>query len=107
MSKIAFSVRSAGIETSVGMGLSLADNCRSCYGQGNCTKPRGALASAAPLTRELPDVDRPMPGADYPHSEGKFLHSREQVAKDFARIPASEECSMVVGNAARLYELQF
>jgi len=44
-------------------------------------------------------------GSDYPHTEGTFPHSSEQIAKDFAGIPESEVSQMVVGNAARLYGL--
>lgn len=57
------------------------------------------------LTRELMGVDRLMWGADYPHTEGTFPYSREQVAKDFAGIPEADVYKMVAGNAARLYGL--
>jgi Amidohydrolase len=42
------------------------------------------------LTRELIGVDRLMWGSDYPHTEGKFPHSREQIVKDFVGIPENE-----------------
>ncbi len=57
------------------------------------------------LTRELLGVDRLMWGADYPHTEGTFPYSREQIAKDFAGIPEAEVYSMVAGNAIHLYGL--
>jgi uncharacterized protein len=60
---------------------------------------------AGVLTRELIGVERLMWGSDYPHTEGTFPHSREQIAQDFAGIPESEVSQMVVGNAARLYGL--
>jgi predicted TIM-barrel fold metal-dependent hydrolase len=60
---------------------------------------------AGVLTRELIGVERLMWGSDYPHTEGTFPHSREQIAKDFAGIPDAEVAQMVVGNAARLYGL--
>ena len=60
---------------------------------------------AGVLTRELIGVERLMWGSDYPHTEGTFPHSREQIAKDFAGIPEAEVSQMVVGNAARLYGL--
>ena len=60
---------------------------------------------AGVLTRELIGVDRLMWGSDYPHTEGTFPHSREQVARDFAGIPEAEVYQMVAGNAARLYGL--
>jgi predicted TIM-barrel fold metal-dependent hydrolase len=44
-------------------------------------------------------------GSDYPHTEGTFPRSREQVTRDFAGIPEAEVYQMVVGNAARLYGL--
>jgi predicted TIM-barrel fold metal-dependent hydrolase len=57
------------------------------------------------LTRELLNVEHLMWGADYPHTEGTFPRSREQIAKDFASIPEGEVRKMVVENAARLYGL--
>jgi len=44
-------------------------------------------------------------GRDYPHTEGTFPRSREQIAKDFAGILEGEVYQMVAGNAARLYGL--
>ena len=55
------------------------------------------------LTRELIGVDRIMWGADYPHTEGTFPRSRDQITRDFAGVPEAEVYQMVVGNAARLY----
>jgi hypothetical protein len=60
---------------------------------------------AGVLTRELIGVERLMWGSDYPHTEGTFPHSREQIAKDFAGISEADVSQMVVGNAARLYGL--
>jgi uncharacterized protein len=60
---------------------------------------------AGVLTRELMGVDRLMWGSDYPHIEGTFPRSREQIAKDFADVPENEKRMMVGGNAARLYGL--
>jgi len=57
------------------------------------------------LTREFMGVDRLMWGADYPHTEGVWPRSREQIAKDFAGVPEDEVRKMVVDNAARLYGL--
>ena len=57
------------------------------------------------LTRELLGVDRLMWGADYPHTEGTFPRSQEQIARDFAGVPDDEVYRMVAGNAARLYGL--
>jgi hypothetical protein len=57
------------------------------------------------LTRELLNVDHLMWGPDYPHTEGTFPYSREQIAKDFAGIAEGEVYKMVVANAAHLYGL--
>jgi predicted TIM-barrel fold metal-dependent hydrolase len=45
-------------------------------------------------------------GSDYPHTEGTFPHSREQIAKDFADLPAEVKRKIVRDNAARLYGIQ-
>ena len=58
------------------------------------------------LTRELLGVDRLMWGSDYPHTEGTFPYSQEQIKKDFAGVPESDVYQMVVGNAAQLYGLE-
>ena len=58
------------------------------------------------LTRELLNVDHLMWGSDYPHTEGTFPRSREQIAKDFAGIPEAEVYKIVVDNAARLYGVE-
>jgi predicted TIM-barrel fold metal-dependent hydrolase len=58
---------------------------------------------AGVLTRELLNIDHLMWGSDYPHTEGTFPHSREQVEHDFAGIPAADVCKMVADNAAQLY----
>ena len=42
-------------------------------------------------------------GADYPHTEGTFPKSRQQIAKDFVGVPDDEVYQMVVGNAAQLF----
>jgi predicted TIM-barrel fold metal-dependent hydrolase len=57
------------------------------------------------LTRELIGVDRLMWGSDYPHTEGTFPYSQEQIMKDFMGVPEGEVHQMVAGNAARLYSL--
>jgi len=57
------------------------------------------------LTTELLNTDHLMWGSDYPHSEGTFPHSLEQVTKDFAGIPADLGHKLLRGNAARLYNI--
>jgi Predicted metal-dependent hydrolase of the TIM-barrel fold len=44
-------------------------------------------------------------GTDYPHTEGMFPFPRQQIVKDFARVPAEEVYKIVVSNAVRLYGL--
>ena len=58
------------------------------------------------LTRELLGADRLMWGSDYPHTEGTFPHSQQQITQDFAGVPESEVHQMVVSNAAGLYGIE-
>jgi predicted TIM-barrel fold metal-dependent hydrolase len=58
------------------------------------------------LTRELLNTDHLMWGSDYPHSEGTFPHSLEQVRKDFAGIPADLTRKLLKDNAASLYNIE-
>ena len=55
------------------------------------------------LTRGLMNIDHLMWGSDYPHPEGVFPFSREQITKDFADVPEVETLKMVGDNAASLY----
>ena len=55
------------------------------------------------LTRELLNVDHLMWGSDYPHTEGTFPRSREQVAKDFAGLEEGLVRNLVAENCRRLY----
>lgn len=57
------------------------------------------------LTRHLLNPDHLMWGSDYPHSEGTFPYSLEQIARDFADIPREETRKLVRDNAAALYGL--
>lgn len=57
------------------------------------------------LTRELLNVEHLMWGADYPHTEGTFPRSRQQVEKVFAGMSETEVRNMVIDNASRLYGL--
>jgi predicted TIM-barrel fold metal-dependent hydrolase len=49
------------------------------------------------------NIDHLMWGSDYPHTEGTFPQSREQIARDFQGVPAAEVSKMVSDNAAALY----
>lgn len=55
------------------------------------------------LTRGLLDVNRLMWGSDYPHVEGVWPRSRQQIAHDFAGVPAEEVDRIVALNRARLF----
>ena len=57
------------------------------------------------LTRHLLNVDHLMWGSDYPHTEGTFPRSQQQIAQDFSDLPAVEVRKIVVENAAKLYGL--
>ncbi|MGH7963379.1 MAG: amidohydrolase family protein, partial [Candidatus Binatia bacterium] len=58
------------------------------------------------LTREMLNVDHLMWGSDYPHTEGTWPRSKEQIARDFAGVPEGEVRKMVVENAAQLYGIE-
>lgn len=58
------------------------------------------------LTRELVGVDRLMWGSDYPHTEGTFPDSHEQIMREFMGVPEGEVHMKVPGNAAKLYQLE-
>lgn len=60
---------------------------------------------AGMLTRELMNVDHLMWGSDYPHTEGVFPFSREQIGKDFEGVPEEETIRMIGANAAALYDI--
>ena len=47
------------------------------------------------MTRHLLNLDHLMWGSDYPHTEGTFPHSREQIARDFADVPAAEWAALL------------
>jgi len=55
------------------------------------------------LTRELLNIDHLMWGSDYPHTEGTFPNSREQIGRDFKGVAPVQVRKMVSDNAARLY----
>lgn len=55
------------------------------------------------LTRELIGIDNLMWGSDYPHTEGVWPFSRQQVARTFANIPEADTRKIVHENVARVY----
>jgi len=56
-------------------------------------------------TRDLLNVDHLMWGSDYPHTEGTFPRSQQQIAHDFVGVPETELCKIVWDNAAQLYAI--
>ena len=48
-------------------------------------------------------VDRIAWGSDYPHPEGTWPHTREQMRKTFMDVPEDELAAMLGGNAARVF----
>jgi predicted TIM-barrel fold metal-dependent hydrolase len=42
-------------------------------------------------------------GSDYPHPEGSWPHTREQLSETFGGLPPAEIIAMLGGNAARFY----
>ncbi|MGH8010648.1 MAG: amidohydrolase family protein, partial [Candidatus Binatia bacterium] len=55
------------------------------------------------LTRELIGIDNLMWGSDYPHTEGVWPFSRQQVARTFADIPETDTRKIVHDNVAHVY----
>ncbi len=49
-------------------------------------------------------VDQIMWGSDYPHPEGSWPQTREQLIETFGGIPSAELAAMLGGNAAAFYE---
>lgn len=65
----------------------------------------------APHLEERPDgdyfiVEHLMWGSDYPHTEGTFPYSQEQIMRDFVGIPETEVYQIVTDNAVRLYGVE-
>jgi amidohydrolase family protein len=56
-------------------------------------------------TRDKVGVDKLMWGADYPHTEGSFPHSRVGLRLLFSDIPEDEVRLMTSVNAAKVYDL--
>ena len=75
------------------------------YWRRNCASGASFMRRSDLAARDVVGIDRMMFGTDYPHTEGTFPRSKEQVSIDFAGIPDAEVYQMVVGNAARLYGL--
>lgn len=48
-------------------------------------------------------IDNIMWGSDYPHPEGSWPYTREQLSETFHDLPSSEITAMLGGNAARFY----
>ena len=57
------------------------------------------------VTRDLLNVDHLMWGSDYPHTEGTFPRSQQQIAHDFVGVPETELRKIVWENAEQLYSI--
>ena len=55
--------------------------------------------------RDLTGVECLMWGNDYPHDEGTFPHSQEAIERTFVGVSQADRYQMLVGNAARFYDL--
>ena len=53
--------------------------------------------------REAIGIDNIMWGSDYPHPEGSWPHTRQQMVESFHGVPEDELAAMLGGNAARVY----
>ncbi len=55
------------------------------------------------LTRELMGVGNLMWGSDYPHTEGVWPFSRQQVANNFSATPEDDTRKVMHNNGVNLY----
>jgi predicted TIM-barrel fold metal-dependent hydrolase len=63
----------------------------------------GALDGASVAERHLLGVRTLVWGSDYPHVEGTYPHTGQQLADVFAGVPDEEVDAMCAGNTARLF----
>ena len=75
----------------------------SVYARRNCWYGASFPSPRDIQGRELVGVDRILWGNDYPHYEGCYPHSRENMRLAFADVPQSEVRMMIGENAAKLY----
>jgi predicted TIM-barrel fold metal-dependent hydrolase len=73
------------------------------YWRTNCWLGSSFMTRADTEDRAAIGVDKIMWGADFPHEEGTYPHTREALAHTYAGIDPSEVARMVGGNAALVY----
>jgi hypothetical protein len=73
------------------------------YWQTNCWLGSSFMTRADAEDRDAIGVDKIMWGADFPHEEGTYPHTREALAHTYAGIDPTEVARMVGGNAAEVY----
>jgi hypothetical protein len=61
------------------------------------------MTRADAVDRAVIGVDKIMWGADFPHEEGTYPHTREALAHTYAGIDPDEVARMVGANAALVY----
>ena len=75
----------------------------SFYAKRNCRYGASFPSAADVAGRDIVGVDRILWGNDYPHYEGCWPYSRENLRFAFADVPEAEVRMMLGENAARLY----
>jgi predicted TIM-barrel fold metal-dependent hydrolase len=73
------------------------------YWQTNCWVGSSFMTRGDAEDREAIGVDKIMWGADFPHEEGTYPHTREALAHTYAGIDPIEVAKMVGANAALVY----
>ena len=73
------------------------------YWRTNCWIGSSFMTRADAEDRVVVGVDKIMWGADFPHEEGTYPHTREALAHTYAGIDPNEVARMVGGNAALVY----
>src|SRR5699024_7477949 len=54
--------------------------------------------------RHVIGIDKFMWGSDYPHDEGSYPYSRENLRSNFSDAPEAELRKILAGNAAEMYD---
>jgi hypothetical protein len=73
------------------------------YWRRNCWLGASQLVKRVVDARDVIGVDRIMWGADYPHHEGTWPHSKIALRLNFSDVPEAEVRQMTSENAADLY----
>ena len=73
------------------------------YWRTNCWIGSSFMTRADAEDRAVIGVDKIMWGADFPHEEGTYPHTREALAHTYVGIDPGEVARMVGGNAALVY----